>query len=163
MPLPEHLFNQFDDMQVAQHPLDWDRELTGKNLKYLREHNDNLARYTCKYSRLWKINNLRFPPADIPCPHNPQYCCSDCTSFPKKKDGTNDVSPRIISREKGLSIWRADQISTLETGKDLTLEKVMLYAFLAQVPLSSILVLKEGYVFDSNGVIVKKEIENNNQ
>lgn len=156
MPLPDDLFKQFYEMQIKEHPITWDRLSTGKKLKELREHNVNIARYTCKYSRLYKIHNLPIPSADVPCRRDPPYHCSDCYDFHKKDDGTNDVSRRIMSHEKGLSSWNKDQISALENGKDLTLEKVMFYAFLAQIPLSDILVLGEGYVFDKDGIIRKK-------
>ena len=62
-----------------------------------------------------------------------------------------------MSNEKGLSSWNKDQISALEAGRDLTIEKVLFYAYLAQVPLSEILVLSEGYTFDKDGII-RKEI-----
>lgn len=155
MPLSDELFEQFDAMQIRQHPIVWDKELTAKKIKELRENNANLARYACKYSRLYKLHNYRFPSSDVPCRHTPPYSCADCYEFHKRPDGTNDVSTRILSNEKGLSTWRADQISALESGRDLTLEKVFFYAYLAQVPLSQILVLAKGYTFDSNGIIVK--------
>lgn len=159
MPLSPELFAQFDAMQIFQHPIEWNRELTGQNLKKLRETNDNLARYTCKYSRLYKIHNRLMVDPEIHCPHITPYDCSDCNEFRKRENGTNDVSTRILSKEKGLSGWRADQISAMEYGRDLTLEKVLFYAFLAQVPLSQILVLDGDYMFNSEGIIVKKEIE----
>lgn len=159
MPLSEELFKQFDEMQIRQHPLFWDKERTAKNLKTLRETNVNLARYACKYSRLYKLNNYLRPSPDIPCTHEPPYSCADCYEYRKKADGANDVSTRILSNEKGLSTWRADQISALESGRDLTLEKVLFYTFLAKVPLSEVLVLSEEYAFNSDGIIVKIDPE----
>ena len=159
MPLPPELFEHFDAMQIVQHPIEWNRELTGRNLKKLRETNDNLARYTCKYSRLYKIHNRLIVDPDIPCPNDTPYVCSNCDKFHKREDGTNDVSTRILSKEKGLSTWRSDQISAMEGGRDLTFEKVLFYAFLAQVPVSQILVLDGDYMFNSEGIIVKKDFE----
>lgn len=157
MPLSEDLFKQFYEMQIKEQPIIWDRHLTGKKLRELRERNENIARYTCKYSRLYKIHNLPIPSPDIPCQHKPPYQCYDCCDFHKKEDGSNDVSRRIMSSEKGLSSWNKDQISALESGRDLTIEKVLFYAYLAQVPLSAILVLGEGYAFDKDGIIRKKK------
>ena len=156
MPLPDALLEEFYNMQYSQHSAVWDRKATGKKLNELRLHNANLARYICKYSRLWKIHNFPVTDKDIPCPYG--YTCTDCNNF-SKNDGKPNVSTKILSTEKNLSTWSQNEICAMERGSNLTLEKVFYYAFLAQVPLSSILVLQDGYAFDSEGIIrkIKKE------
>lgn len=152
-PLTGDLLNQYHAMQLMQHPIIWDRQSTGRKLKYLRKHNENIARYTCKFSRLYKMHNFNSPSIDVPCHHEQPYQCDNCDDFYKSQTGENDVSPRIMSSEKGLSSWSKDQISALESGRDVTIEKVLFYAYLAQIPLSEILVLGEGYYFDADGII----------
>lgn len=157
MPLPDELFRQLHEMKYSNHPIEFDKDGTAQNLKRLRLTNADFARYICKFSRLYKLHNTPkdLIPNDIPCPHDPPYFCENCYEFHKRENGDNDISTRIISKEKELTNWREDQISAMENGRDLTIEKVFFYAYLAKVPLSEVLVLKNGYTFDSNGIIVR--------
>ena len=155
MPLTPELFKKLYEMQLSEdHQIAWNRAATAENLKILRQTNVNFARYTCCYSRLWKIHNKPVVADNVHCPHCPQYECSDCDMYYRSDDGSNDVSTKIISNDKGLSPWTNNQIQTLERGTDVTLEKVMFYAYIAQVPLSEILVLDNGYQFDEKGTII---------
>lgn len=140
----------------------FNKEETAKRLEQLRISNEELHKYVCRHSRLWKNKNMKQRKSKKnfdECPNN--YDCKNCSvaqSDDIEEDVPFDKAYANISRESlGRSFGRQkSEIDNLERGtKGVTLDKIMCYAYIAKVPLSDILVLDGDFCFE-NGIIVRK-------
>jgi len=129
--------------------LQWNTEKTAEKLKNLRENNIAFRKTICKHSRLYKYINKSQRRQQAECQN--AYQCDNC------KDYYTDT-PSADSVARFGDFQRAAEISNLEKGINLTFDKVLLYAYMAKVPLAEILVLNDGWEFVDN-IIIKKEIE----
>lgn len=128
----------------------WDKEATRQKIQELRENNPNFKKFFCKHSRLYKEVLSR--PNQDPCDNN--YDCANCQNY------YDNISFDSISRLLDINDWARQNE---QTGRNcrLTIHKVFLYAFWAQVPIQDILVLNKGYKFNEKGIIIKEGDENN--
>lgn len=121
--------------------LSWDKDKTAQRLEAIRKGNENFKKYVCKHSRLYKHFNE--PHREEPCPNN--YNCETCTEFYQAVSRAS--AARCFSRQQR-------DFYDLENGINVTLEKILYYAYMAKLPLEDVIVLTPGYCF-VNGVITK--------
>ena len=121
----------------------WDREATGQRIRTIRKTNPDFMKFFCKHSRLYK--GIHKNKISDRCPNN--YECANCTSY------YDDISHNTVGRVLG-----SDRDSReIENATRIPFDKVLFYCYWAKLPLSKVLVLKEGYCFNEDGVIIKDD------
>lgn len=145
------LYQEFQKMSIPAIPT-IDAERTAKRLRYLRRNNINLKKYVCRYSRLYKEVVRRHN--NDPCPNC--YNCENCDKF------YDYISPSSLARCFDME---TRFITDVESGKNVTIQKVLLYSYISQVPLSEILIFtldknspnpNPVFIIDNEGKVIKR-------
>lgn len=146
-----------------------DQVATGAKLRSLRRSNEWFAKNVCFYStweRSFSIYSEDQLDSDKLCQNNPRFACENCETYKKHMvtDYGNDISYNSLSLKTassgpsyGLTSYTSQSLKQMEKGNSVTLSKILNYAFLAQVPITDIIVLKEPFYFDELGIIRFRE------
>lgn len=158
-----------------------DCRATGERLQNLRTTNPEFGKFFCKVTRVFmandKYDNLltRQDVANTPnisdnytCHNN--FNCDNCTEYPKHIASRNMKSRQLLSRSNdgdgGLSPYTEDKIKANEIGVRYDLELILLYSMLSKTPIQELIVLKNGFHLNENGVVIwddlEKYLQNNN-
>lgn len=140
--------------------VDIDPQKTGKRMQKIRKDNENLIKYVCRHSRLFKFTMEPAKYKEEACQNN--YDCQNCRIASCKEEEKTlggkvsyiNASQKSIGRCYGREV---KQISEMESqGKSVTLMNILTYAYIAKVPLTEIIHLQEGFYFDKDGIIRRK-------
>lgn len=167
-PMPKIIF---DELNLLERNLpSWDNvvdhEATGKRLRDLRENNAEFGRTFCRLANCLDIRLAINGNASIDktnyCEHG--FDCSNCNSYRTRIKGgsrTNIVTPSYLEMgdTSNLSHLGEKGVTNAENG-NFSLETLLLYSFYSKVPITKIIVLKNGYHFDKDGRLIWEEYEN---
>lgn len=154
---------------IGRVPVLIDFRKTGQSMKNLRENNADLIKFVCRHSRMFKAvcyiqdfgpNQDKFIKQDCHCRRN--FNCKECAPAKDKNEENMSQGRSVAYMGAGqVSLARChwgegkQKISNMEArGISIKLEDILVYAYLAKVPLSDIIQLTVGYHFDEHGVIV---------
>lgn len=157
-----------------------DCRATGERLQNLRTTNPEFGKFFCKVTRVFMANDqydnllTRQDVANTPnisdnytCHNN--FNCENCTEYSKHIASRNMKSRQLLSRsnDKGLSPYTEDKIKANESGYRYDLELILLYSMLSKTPIQELIVLKNGFHLNENGVVIwddlEKYLQNNNE
>ena len=157
------------ELSLLNDPFSWegivDRVKTGERLKELRETNVEFGRTFCRISRLLDIRIASEKRDDVDSSVVCSFDCRHCRSYrTRAKTGggrVNISTPSFLETGETscLSHLGEKGVNYAENG-NFKLETLLLYSFYSKVPLTDIIVLKEGFRFDADGRLIWEEYEN---
>lgn len=156
--MDEKLKKLFDKISCVS--VDIDPQKTGKRMQEIRLRSNDLIKYVCRHSRLYKFTIERDKYKKEACKNN--YDCQNCrvaSCKDEERERSGEVSYLDASQKSLGRCYNRDvkQISEMESqGKSVTLMNILTYAYIAKVPLTDIIQLQKDFYFDENGVIRRK-------
>ena len=131
---------EFLDMQRGFPGLD--SEETGKKLFNIRSNDLDLKKHVCRFLFLQSMTLSG---------RKKRLCkgclkCEECTEF---DSSISQAELAEVFFKEGRSIY------DLEKGKSITLEKLLMFSYIAKEPLHTLLSLASGYAFDENGCVIR--------
>lgn len=136
--------------------VDIDSHKTAMRLREIRRTEKELIKYVCRHSRLFKSVERHEKNKGAICRNN--YDCKNCR-LAKNKTEEKALSGQVATREAsmpslGLCYGKDGKaIYELEHGSSVTWMNVLSYAYIAKLPITEVIQLRDGFYFDENGVI----------
>ncbi len=139
-----------------------ERQFTGWNMRLFRTKNKCFGRNACRTDLLLRAANDYGHERTVPvyCKEGSLLQCNSCDNY--KRGDANSIGNKktnVVSNPNwlqtnfntGATTVKYDVIE--EKGSSLTIDRILLYAFLSELPLHKIIELRAGFYFDKNGII----------